>query len=204
MKLKGGLPPGWTKHMHKEYNRVYYHHKVTKRTQWEVPTWAQYTQDQKELGIEVQRPTPCTYSCSHTLIHHTPYPIPHTSYTIQIDMDEDDEDDVSSTKNKKKDAAKAAAEAKAMLGDCTLYDCLEWFSEAETLSGDNQVYCQQCKEHRDMTKRVEIWKLPQILICHFKRFGTNEQGERCKDKKTVHFPREGLDLKVGLRLGLGL
>jgi hypothetical protein len=177
LKLKGGLPPGWTKHMHKTYNRAYFHHKETKRTQWEEPTLEQYKKDQKELGIDVG------------------------------DDDEEEEEDGGNKKNKadkKADAKKQAAEAAALLKDCDVYNCLEWFSEAETLSGDNQVYCATCAEHRDMTKRVEIWKLPQILICHFKRFGTNEAGERCKDKKTVNFPREGLDLKVGDQNGVSV
>jgi hypothetical protein len=88
----------------------------------------------------------------------------------------------------------------------TILICCCRYCEGETLSGDNQVYCSNCKEHRDHTKKVEIWKvdvlpidvlsirvtneiwkLPQILICHFKRFCMSSAGERFKDSK-VHPP----------------
>ena len=31
-------------------------------------------------------------------------------------------------------------------------------------------YCSSCKQHRDASKRIEIWKLPAILLIHLKRF----------------------------------
>ena len=31
-------------------------------------------------------------------------------------------------------------------------------------------YCSACKQHRDASKRIEIWKLPSILLIHLKRF----------------------------------
>jgi hypothetical protein len=36
------LPPGWTKHMHKEHNRQYFHHREQKLTQWTRPKWEGY------------------------------------------------------------------------------------------------------------------------------------------------------------------
>eukprot|EP00948_MAST-09A_sp_MAST-9A-sp1_P002675 g2675.t1 len=55
-------------------------------------------------------------------------------------------------------------------GRCTLEDCLALFSKQEILKGNNQWYCGRCKKHRDATKRMELWKVPPVLIIHLKRF----------------------------------
>ena len=38
------------------------------------------------------------------------------------------------------------------------------------MSGESQWKCPRCKELRDATKKIDIWKLPQLLIIHLKRF----------------------------------
>lgn len=75
----------------------------------------------------------------------------------------------------------------------SLDDCLDLFGKAETLSANDAWYCPRCKEHRQATKTFELWKVPDILVIHIKRFSV--QG-RLRDKLDVkvNFPTEGLDL----------
>ncbi len=46
----------------------------------------------------------------------------------------------------------------------TLASCFAGYSTEETLSGDDQWYCNICKEHRDITKKLEIYSVPKIFI----------------------------------------
>jgi len=52
----------------------------------------------------------------------------------------------------------------------TLEDCLEGFLREERLDKDEEWYCSSCKEHKRAIKKIDIWKLPRILIIHLKRF----------------------------------
>ncbi|CAF99829.1 unnamed protein product, partial [Tetraodon nigroviridis] len=52
---------------------------------------------------------------------------------------------------------------------CSLQDCLRLFSKEEKLTDNNKVFCRHCKAHRDSTKKLEIWKVPPILLVHLKR-----------------------------------
>lgn len=45
-----------------------------------------------------------------------------------------------------------------------LDQCFGAYSQLETLTGADQWYCNKCKEHRDVTKKLEIFKAPKILI----------------------------------------
>ncbi len=75
----------------------------------------------------------------------------------------------------------------------TLGDCLDEFGKPEILSESDAWYCPRCKEHRRASKRFELWKSPDILVIHLKRFSA--QG-RFRDKLdvSVDFPIKGLDL----------
>ena len=75
----------------------------------------------------------------------------------------------------------------------SLGDCLDEFGKAEILSESNAWFCPRCKEHRRASKKFELWKSPDILVIHLKRFSA--QG-RLRDKLDVlvDFPLEGLDL----------
>ena len=75
----------------------------------------------------------------------------------------------------------------------TLDDCLDEFGKEEILSQNDAWYCPQCKEHRRASKKFELWKVPDVLVIHLKRFSA--QG-RFRDKLDlmVDFPTEGLDL----------
>jgi len=52
----------------------------------------------------------------------------------------------------------------------TLAECFEAFEEEETLTGTDQWYCRDCKEHRDIHKKLELYKIPKIMILHLRRF----------------------------------
>ena len=75
----------------------------------------------------------------------------------------------------------------------TLADCLDEFGKPEILSESDAWYCPRCKEHRRASKQFELWKSPDILVIHLKRFSA--QG-RFRDKLdvSVDFPIKGLDL----------
>ena len=75
----------------------------------------------------------------------------------------------------------------------SLADCLDEFGKPEILSENDAWYCPRCKEHRRASKKFELWKSPDILVIHLKRFSA--QG-RFRDKLDVRvdFPIEGLDL----------
>jgi len=77
----------------------------------------------------------------------------------------------------------------------TLQDCLEEFTKEEKLGEDDLWYCPRCKKHQQATKRFDIWKLPEILVVHLKRF-SNSRILRDKIDTFVDFPIEGLDLEV--------
>jgi len=49
-------------------------------------------------------------------------------------------------------------------------DALSMFLEEEVLSGDEQWYCERCKSKVDATKKIDLWKLPPVLVLHLKRF----------------------------------
>ncbi|KAG4304958.1 hypothetical protein PORY_001633 [Pneumocystis oryctolagi] len=74
-----------------------------------------------------------------------------------------------------------------------LDDCLDLFSKKEQLGEDDLWYCPNCKEHRRATKQLEIWKSPDILVIHLKRFSSS-RNLRDKIDVLVDFPLKGLDL----------
>lgn len=59
------------------------------------------------------------------------------------------------------DSHKKAAKDKESI---TLDACMKAFSREEMLSGSDQWYCSKCKEQRDIHKKLELFRLPKILI----------------------------------------
>lgn len=70
---------------------------------------------------------------------------------------------------------------------CTLSDCLDEFSVSETLSEEEKWVCPQCREPRPAIKRLDVWRCPDILIIHLKRFVYTSQ-VRSKLTAFVDFP----------------
>ncbi|KAI0741559.1 cysteine proteinase [Daedaleopsis nitida] len=83
----------------------------------------------------------------------------------------------------------------------TLQDCLDEFTREEKLGEDDLWYCPRCKKHQQATKRFDLWKVPDVLVVHLKRF-SNSRMLRDKIDTFVDFPIEGLDLTsmIGERL----
>ena len=78
----------------------------------------------------------------------------------------------------------------------SIYDCISWFSQEETLTGNDKWYCSACKQHQNALKKMEIYRAPEFLILHLKRFSHQRAslfGSR-KIQEFVDFPLEGLDL----------
>ena len=72
-------------------------------------------------------------------------------------------------------------------------ECFELFSKKEQLDEQNTTFCSRCKEHLQGIKKMDIYRLPKILIIHFKRF--KQKGYfSSKNNKLVDFPLEGLDM----------
>ena len=59
----------------------------------------------------------------------------------------------------------------------------------ENLKENNEWFCPQCKEFQKASKKMEIYRAPQILVIHLKRFSANE-----KIDTLVDFPINDLDL----------
>ena len=76
----------------------------------------------------------------------------------------------------------------------TLTDCLKEYTKEEKLEGDERWHCPKCGIKVDSTKKIDIWKLPNILIVHLKRFEFTPQRSR-KIRALVDFPYQGLDLE---------
>lgn len=89
--------------------------------------------------------------------------------------------------------AKRTARAKRRKNGITLDDCLNEFGKEEILSEADTWYCPRCKEHRRATKKFELWKTPDILVMHLKRFSSSGW-RRDKLDVLVEFPIENLDL----------
>ncbi|EGT53487.1 hypothetical protein CAEBREN_19011 [Caenorhabditis brenneri] len=74
-----------------------------------------------------------------------------------------------------------------------LEETLNWFTKKEQLGEQDSWYCPQCKKHERASKQLDLWKLPEILILHLKRF---QYTKWSREKLTwdVVIPVRGLDL----------
>jgi ubiquitin carboxyl-terminal hydrolase 4/11/15 len=73
-----------------------------------------------------------------------------------------------------------------------LSDCLDAFVAPEFLGDGNKVYCSKCKSQQRVRKQIDIWREPDILIVHIKRFQFNGT---CFEKLGQHIePPEEFDL----------
>jgi ubiquitin carboxyl-terminal hydrolase 4/11/15 len=75
----------------------------------------------------------------------------------------------------------------------TIENLLDEFVKEEKLSEDNMWYCSSCKKHQEAPKKFDLWKMPDVLVIHLKRF-SNERAFRDKIDTFIDFPVNGLDL----------
>uniref|UniRef100_A0A4W5JLL7 ubiquitinyl hydrolase 1 n=1 Tax=Hucho hucho TaxID=62062 RepID=A0A4W5JLL7_9TELE len=77
--------------------------------------------------------------------------------------------------------------------ECSLHDCLKLFSREQKLDNHDVVFCSHCKAWRDSMRKVEIWKVPPILVVYLRRL--TFKGRRIQKLQTnIDFPMENLDL----------
>ncbi|XP_053969324.1 ubiquitin carboxyl-terminal hydrolase 8 isoform X1 [Anastrepha ludens] len=77
---------------------------------------------------------------------------------------------------------------------CFLTQCMDMYFSGELIHGWN---CPNCKKKRDAVKKLDISKLPPVLVIHLKRFyaDTDAVGNSYKKKQNyVRFPLENLDM----------
>ncbi|XP_031475716.1 ubiquitin carboxyl-terminal hydrolase 5 [Nymphaea colorata] len=75
----------------------------------------------------------------------------------------------------------------------SLYTCLEAFLREEPLVPEDMWYCPQCKERRQASKKLDLWRLPEVLVIHLKRFSYSRSVKH-KLENFVNFPIHDLDL----------
>lgn len=68
--------------------------------------------------------------------------------------------------------------------------CLRAFTTEEKL--EECYHCSNCKSKQPATKKLQIWKLPPILIVHLKRFNF-VNNKWVKSQKVVNFPFKDFD-----------
>ncbi|XP_061362460.1 ubiquitin carboxyl-terminal hydrolase 8-like isoform X2 [Gastrolobium bilobum] len=74
----------------------------------------------------------------------------------------------------------------------SIYKCLEAFLKEEPLGPEDMWYCPTCKKPRQATKKLDLWRLPEILVVHLKRFSYNRFFKN-KLETFVDFPINDLD-----------
>ncbi|VDK78786.1 unnamed protein product [Cylicostephanus goldi] len=89
----------------------------------------------------------------------------HTSYETQID-----------TERSEQLAKQLRKFASGTSGDPTLHDMLGMFSETERLKPEESWYCNKCRDHVEATKKLELFRLPPVLIVQLKRFVYTGEG----------------------------
>ncbi|KAG9149373.1 hypothetical protein Leryth_003335 [Lithospermum erythrorhizon] len=82
---------------------------------------------------------------------------------------------------------------KARTEPLSLYTCLESFLREEPLVPEDMWYCPQCKERRQASKKLDLWRLPEVLVIHLKRFSYSRSIKH-KLETLVNFPIHDFDL----------
>lgn len=72
--------------------------------------------------------------------------------------------------------------------------CFYGFPEMCILIRDLR-YCPGCKQHRQASKKLDLWRLPEILVIHLKRFSYSRFLKN-KLETYVDFPVHDLDLST--------
>eukprot|EP00466_Bigelowiella_natans_P017249 jgi/Bigna1/55867/estExt_Genewise1Plus.C_730077 len=80
----------------------------------------------------------------------------------------------------------------------TLEGCLRGFTKEELLSAGNEYKCDHCGHEGRGKKKLDLWRLPNILIIQLKRFQYTRH-YRSKIETYVEYPLEGLDMSPWTR-----
>ncbi|KAG7472315.1 hypothetical protein MATL_G00107420 [Megalops atlanticus] len=87
-----------------------------------------------------------------------------------------------------------SASETARAGHFTLEQCLNLFTKPEVLAPEEAWYCPKCQQHREASKQLMLWRLPNVLIIQLKRFSFRSFIWRDKINDMVEFPVRNLDL----------
>ncbi|KAA0707022.1 Ubiquitin carboxyl-terminal hydrolase 19 [Triplophysa tibetana] len=82
----------------------------------------------------------------------------------------------------------------ARAGHFTLEQCLNLFTKPEVLAPEEAWYCPKCQQHREASKQLLLWRLPNVLIIQLKRFSFRSFIWRDKINDMVDFPVRNFDL----------
>ncbi|CAF4822582.1 unnamed protein product, partial [Rotaria sp. Silwood2] len=77
----------------------------------------------------------------------------------------------------------------------TLRDCIQTLTKRQTYSNEDQWYCNNvdCERSTDADRKLDIWKLPKVLIIQLQRFRSDLRTDR-KIETFINYPRNNLDL----------
>lgn len=103
-------------------------------------------------------------------------------------------EEVATSNTKRKTRMSTRSSSQSSLTTSTLEDCLDEFTGDEKLSSDDLWYCPRCKKHQRASKKFDIWKLPEILVVHLKRF-SQERTYGNKIDTFIDFPIDELDMR---------
>uniref|UniRef100_A0A6S8PAR9 ubiquitinyl hydrolase 1 n=1 Tax=Amphora coffeiformis TaxID=265554 RepID=A0A6S8PAR9_9STRA len=76
----------------------------------------------------------------------------------------------------------------------SLDECFQTFIKPERLDNRNMWYCSKCKDHVRAMKTMELWRLPDVLVVHLKRFEFRNVLRRDKLETFVDFPVDNFDM----------
>ena len=94
----------------------------------------------------------------------------------------------------KEEARKKASENRGGSGGLHLGVCLSEFCKVQQLSIVNDNWrCPRCKDFREGKQNLDLWRMPDLLTFHIKRFNCSARW-REKISTKVNFPLTGLDM----------
>ena len=73
----------------------------------------------------------------------------------------------------------------------TIYDCIDFYCQPEYISGDNAWFNEKTGKKENISKEIQFWSLPNILVITIKRFSFDGQ---TKNTMFIDFPLDYLDL----------
>lgn len=88
---------------------------------------------------------------------------------------------------------RAFAHAAGSKGQTSLAECIRAFQKREVLSEQDGWRCPRCAAPRRAVKQLQLWRLPQVLVFHLKRFAYTAFA-RDKLDTFVDFPVGKLDM----------
>ncbi|WCJ28722.1 Ubiquitin carboxyl-terminal hydrolase 5 [Euphorbia peplus] len=118
-----------------------------------------------------------------------------TTIVVYLDWSQEllDKYDIRSLENLPEVFKYGPVSKKARTEPLSLYTCLEAFLREEPLVPEDMWHCPQCNERRQASKKLDLWRLPEVLVIHLKRFSYSRSMKH-KLETFVNFPIHDLDL----------